>query len=700
MGRLDEALALGEEAAQRFPLLAVVWNDLALVHRIRTEREAEARALVRALELSPAWGDASRALAEVYERMDRVSDARAVLNAAILASPLDYLVQAAMAAFLWRQGERDAALERIELTVTREPAYDWAWDTLQEWAPLLGRPDAAENAARQLTVSRPGEARSWYRLAAVVQDPDRKMAALDQAIRLSPRFIDAHDARAVTFSFAGRMQEAMAACRPEVFGNDIPPVLSGREAWILSRQGNLQDAIAQMKKTVLNNSEYYWGWMMLADWQLAANQNKESLEAAKQMIRLAPRAAVPLGFAADALERLGRNEEAAGYHERAFELDHAYIFSGMKLFDAALGARKLDVAENLLTKMERANSTFLREAQQVRLHVVRNDKKAALELIDGMLLTTGIIDRTDVRAALDHAQSARWGRDVTLLIESKIENTKLHPQAAEFWVKEWIARKEWKKRVLLRKMQGKASESAWSLYITTLGENKELSRLQACQRELTAHRDSLPILVWGQMGYALGRNGKWKDTVLWLSNWERRPDAEPWMLSNLSFGLRTLGKYEEANLVTARALELPADNTRSTHLVWQALAEAVNERFTSARTLMAEAQMFQHEAWEKAALVLGQAILAVESPVDASARRVYSEHRKELREPQYKSYWQTPPLKDLGIRAVKVMGKHAGQKPFRLVPAVDGSIGMNFQTIYLILILLIFGLIVITSLIE
>src|SRR5262249_58484195 len=110
-------------------------------------------------------------LAEAHERAGRPAEARALLEQAVARAPLDPLNHGYLADALWKLGEKEAAVDRLRHAVLLEPGYDWAWNALCDWAQEMGRPEAAVACARDLSARRPGEARSWLRLAPAPRPP-------------------------------------------------------------------------------------------------------------------------------------------------------------------------------------------------------------------------------------------------------------------------------------------------------------------------------------------------------------------------------------------------------------------------------------------------------------------------------------------------------------------------------------------------
>ena len=57
--------------------------------------------------------------------------------------------------------------------------------------------------------------------------------------------------------------------------------------------------------------------------------------------------------------------------------------------------------------------------------------------------------------------------------------------------------------------------------------------------------------AWGTVGYTLTSMRRRRAVVKWLASWRDRPNAEPWMLSNLVVALRNLGRLIVASVFSA-----------------------------------------------------------------------------------------------------------------------------------------------------
>ncbi len=110
----EEAERLAGAALERFPLLPRLWLDLAAVRAARGDRRGEREALERALQISPGWSTAVRALAESLEHDGNYAGSRTVLERAIARDALDAYNHGCLADALWHLGEQEPALDALD----------------------------------------------------------------------------------------------------------------------------------------------------------------------------------------------------------------------------------------------------------------------------------------------------------------------------------------------------------------------------------------------------------------------------------------------------------------------------------------------------------------------------------------------------------------------------------------------------------
>ena len=362
-GRPDQAHARAIVATEHFPLLAGVWMDLAAVERMRGNDDAQIDALTRALRLRVDHGEASRLLAAAHCRADRFAEARTVLERAIAAAPLDMANRGTLAETLWAEDRTRNGVQAVAVLVDalrREPGFTRGWDLLERYATALGEPTRLEETARELTITRPGDSRSWLRLAQMLSGGSgdglvERLAALDHALALNPRCEDAHDLHAVLLADVGRFDAALAACAPPegVFPVGTRPfTLEGRAAWVLAQRGDLPAARDRMRALLADQPGYEWGWRLLADWAQTARDGAEALTAAERLAFLSPHAVDPLGYLAAARLQMGRRAEAKRDLREAMRRDPTYLYAPLALWHAQRDDREYEAAEETRAFLE------------------------------------------------------------------------------------------------------------------------------------------------------------------------------------------------------------------------------------------------------------------------------------------------------------------------------------------------------------
>jgi tetratricopeptide (TPR) repeat protein len=489
---------------------------------------------------------------------------------------------------LWKLGEKEAALERLAQAVRLEPSYEWAWSRLAEWSAELGRPDAAERPARELTERRPGEPRSWMVLAQTLEGADRleeRLQALSTAIRLNPRQTDARDLQASLLAGAGRFAEALEACGD---GN-APLTLRGRAAWIEARRGNRRGAIARMTDLVNSDPTYSWGWMQLADWHSEEGNKPEYLEAARHLVRLAPQDEGALGYLADAKLKIGDRAGAKADFRRAIDLAPDFGMGAFRLFDLHLEDGELESASQVLALAQKhigGPFVVVRELQLAAKQKRLEDAFALLRRLCGMATE----ERWPYVAALAALSEAGEPAKARTLMRDAAAEEGANPAAASVWARSAAEAGEWGD--LRAGLDGLRSRpevwaEAASEFVQGLATAHLVQDLKAFVAE-EGERLRADAGTWGAVGTALESARDAAGTVAWMADWRTRPGVRPWMLSALVVSLRACRKDAEALEAGKAALAMAPDHSYALHRLWVAFEEAVQGRPEAARAAAGE----------------------------------------------------------------------------------------------------------------
>jgi cellulose synthase operon protein C len=680
-----EALKLAQEATGRFPLLPRLWVDLARVEQARLNASGESAALEKALELNPSYAYASRQLASIGERQNQLAQARAVLEEAIAANPLDALNHGGLAQVLWKLGEREAAISRLQHALGLHPGYEWAWNALRNWGREVDRPNLAAQMARELTHTRAGEVRSWLILADSLSpqtDEVELFAALDRALELNPRSEEACDTRARALTQLNRFDEALAQCSPRSL-RPPPPKLKLRAAWIEAQRGNLPNAIARARALLEEHPDYYGGWQLLSEWCLETQQADEAVRAAETMARLAPLEPVPLGYLGDLKLRLQDRQGAKAAFKRAFALDPDYEYAGFQLVHMQLADRFLAGAEETIKVLERRGKSGRTMACSVALEAARDQYKHALELFS-TLCASDNADDWSVRMAVKALDAHGQNHSVDRAIDRQLASGKASPALAEFWVDRQTARGRWglHSRLKALKAEGEIGRRAVLAYLDRMGEAFQAARQKRdvttplrlryhFHRLLRRHRYWLEPDVegWGKVGYVLTCIGRPGPAIAWLGDWQKRPNAESWMLYNLAIMLQRKGRYEESRAVIRHAVALRhGGDLHEVFRLWAAFEEALLGNTALAEqhlaTLPTEAVQERHRPLQiMTQLLIG---LSRESAEDLKTRRCA--FRTSLRAAFGKQHPSkaTRYVRDAYHRFVAVAAPRAGGVGFRI----------------------------------
>ncbi len=598
-GQHDEAYLLANQASERFPLLPILWVDLARVARARLDLANEISALEKALEINPGYAYASRELADAYDRKHDFPRARAILESAVAVNPLDPYNHGCLGSLLWSIGERDAALSRVQHALRLCPGYEWAWKVLKHWGAEASKPALAADTARELSRLRAGEARSWLMLAGSLSpETDEKeiFAALDRAVALNPQCEDAYDLRARRLAELNRFDEALAQC--EAFPvKPTPAILQLRAAWIEAQRGNLSVSISRAQSALEEYPDHYRGWQMLSEWCLQNEDADTAVKAAEKMAALAPLQPVPLGYLGDLKLRLRDREGARAAFQRAFTLDPNYHYAGVSLFQIDVKDGKLNEAEQTLKVLSRHGKDDQSLSCAIQLAAARREWASGLDLLN-QLCATNKLQESSLERAVDVLNQKYRLQKLTHILEKHLSEASTSPVVAEVWVRLQVRRGNWALRKRLHRLgvAGELRRCAILAYLGCIGDALQDARQKRdvtkpwtlrfhLRRLLKQNREWLRKDTdgWGKVGYVLACIGKPDAVIDWLKDWKTRPNAESWMLNNLVLMLQRKHRYAESREVVRHAVSLRhSEHLFANFRIWAAFEEALDDNLTLA----------------------------------------------------------------------------------------------------------------------
>ncbi|MGL4422939.1 MAG: hypothetical protein ACRCZF_19885, partial [Gemmataceae bacterium] len=435
--RLDEAREIAEEAIERLPLFAQLWMDYSRVLGALELTEERREALRRALVAAPGWPPASRELAEALMQTGQEAAAVRVLERSLATLPHDPVAHAALADQLWDAGQSEEALEQAKQAVRLDPGFDSAWSMVSHWADRLDRPNEPLELVRALVLERPGDIRSWLKLARMLQDDEQTteaLAALDHAVLLDPRNIEAHDLRAERLADAGRYEEAAHAARPPQLAADLPLVLQGRAAWVEAKRGNYAAAIPPMQALVSLEPNYYWGWQQLAEWYSETGRNAGFLEAASELCRLKPEHPIPLTMRGEARLKTGDRDAGKADLREALRLAAQYAPAAAILFDACLADAEYRDARSALAVLQEHVGGPEVVVKSIQYAVRTQDEALAVRGLREIAESPGDGPPIAMQLAFAEMESAGWAETATTVLKETWKSGEFGPWTPLYWI--------------------------------------------------------------------------------------------------------------------------------------------------------------------------------------------------------------------------------------------------------------------------
>ncbi|MFO0847969.1 MAG: hypothetical protein U0871_05320 [Gemmataceae bacterium] len=440
--RADEGLALAQEATERFPLVARVWVDLAEAYRAADRSDDRLDALRRAAAIAPGWVPAARELASALGDAGQDDEAIAVLERLVARTPADPLAHWVLAEHLWQLDRGREALDRAKRAVRLDPGIDpradTAWAAVMAWSDRLDCPEEAVELARALTRDKAGDPRAWLRLARCLTDPAQMPEALDaleKAVALDPRNVEAHDQKAERLAAMGRYDEALAAARPPALSAEMPLVLQGRAAWVEARRGNYAAAIPPMQALVSVDPEYVWGWQQLAEWYNETNRPQSYLEAASELVRLRPEHPMSLTMRGEAKLQTGDRDGGKEDLRDALRIHPGYSPAAVVLFDACLADDEHRDARAALAVLQEHLTGPEVLVKQLQFAARTDDETAAARTFADLCQTPGDAPPLFLQMALTEMHSAGLGDKAAEIMKDTWQGgSEFHPWAGIYWL--------------------------------------------------------------------------------------------------------------------------------------------------------------------------------------------------------------------------------------------------------------------------
>jgi tetratricopeptide (TPR) repeat protein len=599
----DTAMQLLEDAARSESCSAPAACSWAEVCKGRRDRQGHCTSLEKAYELDPSSEATARRLADAYQNFERFDDARRVLDASLARTPEDPDTLAHLADLHWAMGDSSAAISTMEQALSIRPDLRWCWSTLAHWGRSLERPELSREIARKLAQERPKDLSVRLNLVHQCDFSDggeERIEACRGAISIAPFDAEVHDLLIVTLAEAGRLDEATAACDPEVFGDELPSQLRARAAWLHDLRGSRESAISEMLSVAQRFPQETFAWECLDEWYEEGGDRAARLRAAAQCASKLPNRA-------DVLRRLGSAQEAAGELEsqkgrsstvvelrtkakasyaRALDLSPGYTAAFCDAFDLHFSDGELDRASALLTAYLPHNREEFGLARAVQLCTARGNRPEALNYF-AELCDTSVEYPWPVRGAWEALQRAGWHTRAFKQLQTQCERGELGSQAAACYARACAQSRRparYQRSLIALFQQGELGVTAAVAYMEEAPASKQLEQIRNACGDLFL-RDTR---VWAAYGEALMRQLRDRDVCRWMADWRNRQGVDSSALGTLAASLRRLDRWPQAARIATLGLERSSGPEAYSFSLWLALDAALKSDLAVARARLKE----------------------------------------------------------------------------------------------------------------
>lgn len=619
MQQLEQALALLDEAAQRFPLLPRVHFELAEAQRLAGRVEQALQANARAIALSPAWNRALHLQVDLLCKHGlRWDEAEPLLQRALQTREAwaDGDLTGLLAWVHEGQKRPTQALAMARRALCLDPTQDWVWAIVRRLCEAAETPAVFDTVLDEVVASRPGDAAAWVVRAEHSRDDEQALHAAERALQLQPRQEAAWQARFERWRRLGRWDDIRQAVSMLPWPDQAPVALrawSPRAAWGRDEHEVAIQGLSQLCAEAPHDEALR---VMLADWLDERGDNAGYLAQAEALAALAPLDARSHGYLGHALVKMKRWAEALVPLRRALELAPGYVFAARQLALAAREGGAPDLAESALLTLWPHQRDVATACDGIELALAARRPERAEAWLMKLFEADGF-DILRTREALEAWRAAGEGERLAVLQQAQVAKGGGPVGLVTDWLDQQAVRLSlgWTKLTALR-----VSTRALQLQRQADGPNLLLGLMRwLSDRDHTAllgwvlrnaEQDlRADELCWGEASYALCRHHRFDAVVRWMHDWRQRERAPAFALANLAGSLAVLGRWAELSEVVENTLErLPIQEDMR---LWQLLGLARANDLQGLQAQLSRTHEWTPDAWMGASLRAAEAFLAL-----------------------------------------------------------------------------------------
>jgi tetratricopeptide (TPR) repeat protein len=589
--RLDDALSVATEAADRFPFIPRLAFDLSRVQRARGNTQGEIVALERALRVNPDYTPVVCELASVLDRLGEVQQARRTLERAVRRRPHEPELRMGLAGECHKLGDDERARQELHGALEYDPHQSDAWEQLMSLT--AHDPDANQrmiDLARKLAKARAGSVECLLMLARVLREEAHRAERLDvieSCERLDPHHVDTKLFKASVLAEAGRYDDALAVCETPI-RQSVPIAFRVKAARIEAARGNLPRGLERMQELLSDEPHHYEAWSCVADRSELMGALETARSAAEQMMRVMPQQASSLVYVADVLIKVGEPDQARSLLTRALALEPDYEYAGLALFRIMAQAEAWDDAADLIDRLGRHLRRASLLAARIEIAIGRNHRAEALACLSELCCATEPDAERALSSGVELLLDANWMYGLEKTLRTALEGAHARPEVGFWWIRIAAPRLKFRRacRAALR-IEGPhrrpALRAVLAFAVDTRLDASRVKRLvRRAHDELRQDHE-----LFAQVAAVYLAIGAQTEAAKWIRGWRDRVGMSPWVYANIVMTEFSVGDEAGARQAAEIALQLPHDDTLPWLELWHGLLEALAGDSATGRAVLA-----------------------------------------------------------------------------------------------------------------
>ncbi len=562
--KYDEALLLADEVVKRNALTPRVYVERALVYRLKGDKKLYRENLEKAVELSPFWLRSCYLLADLCEEEGKVNEAVNIYERLIDFHPKTPDTYVRLAKVYHANGKKTEALEVLSRCVSFSPGSRSGWDLFTAWKLERNEGIDLKKIIDQLLLDYPNRESAWMIATDVyfaLGDEKALMDLIDRGLSFLPKSDDLHDTRAFYLAHYGKFEEAIAACKPEIYTQGLPKELKGREAYIYFQMGLSNRALSAMCELTKEYPDYIWAHHMYVNWLSDREEHGDTREAVKAWLRADPKNAVAWGHLANVELKLNNQAEHNKALETSFNLDPSYLYAGKKVLETHLKSGKIAEAEDVLRKLRYYTDALAVTLCELQVLLAKKQEKEATFLMEDILKNpyaeTWIVDAVHL-AMKDAKLESVFKKALNKIVEAS--EAKHGDVISAYFYDATVPLKALKKLDALKyeiNIKIPAHYFLMDWMHNGAHDKKTISSYIKGSKNFKTN-----TALWGRIGWLCLTKLDSKSTIKWLSDYRSRTHLEASMMHNLALAYANEGKHELSMETHRYAVEqLPKDYT-------------------------------------------------------------------------------------------------------------------------------------------